>query len=358
MSKLTLNDVEWKEFFIGGDNGVFQINSTSSGIDKNKLNTADGTIPYITRSEENNGINLFVSNEQDSKYTKDSAGVITIGLDTQTVFYQPIEFFTGQNIQILKNEHLCKYSSLFIIPLLKIQMKKFNWGGNGATLTRLKRTKIMLPIDSENNPDWKFMREFTKQKLKTQSQQLVLYFKNKLTSLEFEKEIKEPKWKEFWMEDVVDISPGVRLTKMDQIAGDIPFIGATDSNNGITEFVGNVNKSIDKNVLGVNYNGSVVENFYHSYECIFSDDVKRIKFKNKKYGDEFTYLFLKQLILSQKSKYQYGYKFNTKRMNRQKIMLPIDENGNLHWKYMSNFVKKIEKDNIEKIIDYMNLYSD
>ena len=240
---------------------------------------------------------------------------------------------------------------------MKIQMKKFNWGGNGATLTRLKRTKIMLPIDSENNPDWKFMREFTKQKLKTQSQKLVLYFKNKLMSLEFEKEIKESKWKEFWMEDVVDISPGVRLTKMDQIAGDIPFIGATDSNNGITEFVGNVNKSIDKNVLGVNYNGSVVENFYHSYECIFSDDVKRIKFKNKKYGDEFTYLFLKQLILSQKSKYQYGYKFNTKRMNRQKIMLPIDENGNLHWKYMSNFVKKIEKENIEQIIDYMNLYS-
>ena len=77
MSKLTLNDVEWKEFFIGGNNGIFQINSTSSGIDKNKLNIADGTIPYITRSEENNGINLFVSNKQDSKYTKDSAGVGT-----------------------------------------------------------------------------------------------------------------------------------------------------------------------------------------------------------------------------------------------------------------------------------------
>ena len=60
-------------------------------------------------------------------------------------------------------------------------MEKFNWGGNGATLTRLKRTKIMLPIDSENNPDWNFMREFSKQKLKSQSQKLVLYFKKKST---------------------------------------------------------------------------------------------------------------------------------------------------------------------------------
>ena len=38
-------------------------------------------------------------------------------------------------------------------------------------------------------------------------------------------------------------------------------------------------RKIDKNVLGVNYNGSVVESFYQPYECIFSEDVKRISFK-------------------------------------------------------------------------------
>ena len=38
MSKLKLTDVEWGEFFIGGSNGLFDITSTKSGIDKNKLN--------------------------------------------------------------------------------------------------------------------------------------------------------------------------------------------------------------------------------------------------------------------------------------------------------------------------------
>ena len=114
MSKLALDNVEWGEFFIGGKTGLFDITSTSSGIDKNKLNQSEGNIPYITRSEENNGINLFVSDEQNSKYQKDMGGVITIGLDTQTVFYQPQEFYTGQNIQILKNEKLSKFSSLAI----------------------------------------------------------------------------------------------------------------------------------------------------------------------------------------------------------------------------------------------------
>ena len=356
MSKLTLDSVEWGEFFIGGKTGLFDITSTSSGIDKNKLNQSEGNIPYITRSEENNGINLFVSDEQNSKYQKDTGGVITIGLDTQTVFYQPQEFYTGQNIQILKNEKLSKFSSLFIIPLLKIQMEKFNWGGNGATLTRLKRTRIVLPIDSYGNPNWKFMEDYIKQEMKKQSQRVITYYKNKLMKLGFELLDLEVEWKDFWMEDILDISSGVRLTKADQVGGDMPFIGASDANNGVTEFVGNTNKSLDSNVLGVNYNGSVVENFYHSYECIFSDDVKRVKFKDKEYGDEFTYLFLKQMILLQKNKYQYGYKFNAKRMSRQKIMLPIDKNGEPHWEYMSNFVKKLEKENIEKTLNHIYIY--
>ena len=124
MSRLTLDSVEWGEFFIGGDNGLFEIVSTSSGIDKNKLNIFEEKIPYITRTEENNGINLFVNEKQGEKYKKDFGNVITIGLDTQTVFYQTTDFYTGQNIQILKNKYLKKENALFIIPLLKIQMQK------------------------------------------------------------------------------------------------------------------------------------------------------------------------------------------------------------------------------------------
>ena len=185
MSKLTLDSVEWGEFFIGGEIGLFEITSTSSGIDKNKLNQSEGNIPYITRSEENNGINLFVSDEQDSKYQKDTGGVITIGLDTQTVFYQPQEFYTGQNMQVLRNKKLSKYSALFIIPLLKIQMEKFNWGGNGATLTRLKRTRIILPINSKGNPNWQFMEDYIKHEMKKQCQKVITYYENKLLKLGF-----------------------------------------------------------------------------------------------------------------------------------------------------------------------------
>lgn len=163
MSKLNLNNVKWKEFFIGGKDGIFNISATKSGIDKNKLVEIDGNIPYITRSEINNGMGLFVGEKQINKYSLNKKNVISIGLDTQTVFYQPHDFYTGQNIQILENANITKYSALFIIPLLKIQMKKFNWGGNGATLSRLNRTKILLPADSNGYPNWDFMDEYMRQ---------------------------------------------------------------------------------------------------------------------------------------------------------------------------------------------------
>ncbi|MDQ0221523.1 hypothetical protein J2S23_000054 [Streptococcus moroccensis] len=145
----------------------------------------------------------------------------------------------------------------------------------------------------------------------------------------------------------------MRLTKANQEMGERPFIGASDNENGVTAFVSNTNKSLDENVLGVNYNGSVVENFYHPYQAIFSDDVKRVKWKDKNQGNKYTYLFLKEMILSQKVKYAYGYKFNGERMKRQKIMLPVTEAGLPDYDYMKTYMKKQELEQIFKILNYL-----
>lgn len=108
-------------------------------------------------------------------------------------------------------------------------------------------------------------------------------------------------------------------------------------------------------MLGVNYNGSVVENFYHSYVSIFSDDVKRIKWKNESIANKYTYLFLKQLILQQKEKYAYGYKFNGSRMKRQKIFLPVDNNEKPDHDYMKKYMQIQEIKNYHDLISYFNI---
>lgn len=165
-------------------------------------------------------------------------------------------------------------------------------------------------------------------------------------------DLHDREWKEFRICDIFIIKAGKRLTKSDMTSGDKPFIGATDNNNGITEFVSNTNISEDCNVLGVNYNGSVVENFYHPYTCIFSDDVKRFQTKQVQ-GNKYIYLFMKTVILQQKCKYAYGYKFNEKRMQKQSLLLPVDESGHPDYAFMEQYIKEREWQIVQNYIDYI-----
>lgn len=165
--------------------------------------------------------------------------------------------------------------------------------------------------------------------------------------------LSDREWKEFCISDIFMISPGKRLTKNDMVAGNKPFIGASDSNNGITAFISNSNTSEDNNTLGVNYNGSVVENFYHPYTCLFSDDVKRFKLKSIE-GTKYHYLFFKAVILQQKCKYAYGYKFNEQRMQRQMILLPVNANKTPDYNFMEQYIKEREQLLVQNHISYLN----
>ena len=139
---------------------IFSIRATSSGIDKNKLDLTEGEFSYVTRTDRNNGIQCFVCEQPN--YKRDAGNCITVGLDTQTAFYQPTDFYTGQNIQILTSEHLNKHIALFILPCLKKTLSIFSWGGNGATLTRLRRSKIQLPVNEAGEPDYEYMENYTR----------------------------------------------------------------------------------------------------------------------------------------------------------------------------------------------------
>lgn len=152
--------------------------------------------------------------------------------------------------------------------------------------------------------------------------------------------LSDREWKDFFLEDIFSVGSGKRLTNADKIDGRRPFIGATDNMNGVTGFVDNKNTSLDKNVLGVNYNGAPCIGFYHPYECVFTDDVKRLHLKNHE-DNSYVLLFFKTIILQQKSKYCYGYKFNERRMLRQIIVIPVDDNDKPDYPFMEDYMREL-----------------
>lgn len=166
--------------------------------------------------------------------------------------------------------------------------------------------------------------------------------------------LSEISWGSFSISDIFDILPGKRLVAADSTPGNRPFIGALDNSNGVARFVNDTNISLDKNVLGVNYNGNgMVIGFYHPYECIFSDDVKRFHLKHHE-DNEFVLLFMKVAILQQKSKFGYLYKFNAERMANTRIMLPVTDDGTPNYKYMEQYTKNLMLRKYKQYLAYLD----
>ena len=83
-----LNEKTWKKFDVFGQKGFLKIATTNSSIDSIRLKASTKeTVPYITRTDSSNGVSRFVG-EENYAYGSDDAGCITVGLDTQTAFYQ------------------------------------------------------------------------------------------------------------------------------------------------------------------------------------------------------------------------------------------------------------------------------
>ena len=357
MSKLKLTDVEWGEFFIGGSNGLFDITSTKSGIDKNKLNNEVGFIPYITRTDMQNGINMFITDKQNNRYNIDEGNVITIGLDTQTVFYQPTAFYTGQNIQVLRNNNLNKYTAMFIIPSIKIQMQKFNWGGNGATLGRLNRTRLILPVNSQGQPNWQFMEDYIKQEQKQQSQKIIDYYERKLVELAGDMVgLDKVEWKEFSVGELFDIKIGKNIdgNKVDRVNGGTAYITRKENTNGLDGFVNYDSEFLNSIYPVITIGNETAEPYVQDFPFFTGTKVNILLPKFKM--DISILKYIATSLRQHKGKYSYSFTINSTRLKKQNILLPADKNGNPNFQYMSDFVKKLELDKVQEVLEYIYIY--
>lgn len=337
-----LKEKNWGVFFL---DDLFDIKSSTYQIDKVNLKT-NGTkkYPYVTRSNTSNGLSDFISNQE---VEMNKGNVITIGLDTQTVFYQESDFYTGQNIQILECDILNKKIALFLIPILEKQMEKFNWGGNGATLTRLRRLSIVLPVDGKGKPDWTFMEQY----IETKEENIKhLYRPNELHIITDHRQLSDLHWELFAIEEVGVVTSGADWEKYNRVHGVNPFIGSSAVNNGVTDFVdfsGRENK-VSSGVIGINRNGSVGHAFYHPYKAYFSGDTRFVEIVGYK-GNQYVNQFIITSILKQKDKYAYGYKMGTERIKKQKILLPVNDNGKPDYEFMEQYMKRQENRVISQI---------
>ena len=117
-------------------------------------------IPYITRTDENNGIALCV--EEKGYVGLEKGKAITIGDTTSTIFYQQSDFITGPHIIVIRAEWFNIYTASFLIALLNMEKYRYPVFGRAFSKELIQETLLPLPINSKGKPDYGFMEEYMK----------------------------------------------------------------------------------------------------------------------------------------------------------------------------------------------------
>ena len=302
-------------------------------------------IAYITRSDINNGFKSFVLNEDFSNVELGNA--ITVGDTTATIFYQEHNFICGDHMVVLRSEYLNRYVGLFITTLLYKERFRYNYG-RAFNKDIIENTLLKLPAIKKSEkyePDWVWMEQYVKNAEKAiLSNRAKDVWQNKFNPkpLSTRKlQLNTNQWKKFSYNDIFEIKKGKRLTKADMLDGSIPYIGAIDSNNGISAYISNDEHLHQGNTITVSYNGSIAEAFYQATKFWATDDVNVLypKFALNRY----IAMFLITLIHREKYRFNYGRKWDKELMESSLIKLPAvkiaPNKYEPDWQFMEDYIK-------------------
>jgi type I restriction enzyme M protein len=155
------------------------------------------------------------------------------------------------------------------------------------------------------------------------------------------------RWRTYKYSEVFDIKKGYYNKKpIESSDKDIPFVGASDFNNGITSWhlrdevintskIGDEDNTIDgklfeKFCITVTNNGSVGCAFFQELEFTCSHDVNPLYLKEKELN-VYIALFLCVLIELEKFRWAYGRKWRPVRMPTSTIKLPTNDDGTIDY---------------------------
>lgn len=148
---------------------------------------------------------------------------------------------------------------------------------------------------------------------------------------------------------------GERLTKIEQVQGDVAYISSTKENNGIDNYITFPEiMTLHENKMTLSNSGSIGYLFYHPYKFVASDHVTVIWIRDDSINlNENIAMFLKPIFESIKYKYNFGREISNSRLIKEKILLPINEdNGEPDWEFMNDYIK-----NLRLEIEFKNISS-
>ncbi|MDC9722761.1 MAG: N-6 DNA methylase [Urechidicola sp.] len=145
----------WEEFFLSDIFPEIQRGKRLK-TDDHKL----GKMPYVSSTAMNNGVDNFISNKEKVRIFSNCLSIANSG-SVGACFYQPFEFVASDHVTKLKNEKFNKNIMLFISTIISRLGEKYSFNRE-INDKRIKREKILLPINKNKEPDYDFMGNYMK----------------------------------------------------------------------------------------------------------------------------------------------------------------------------------------------------
>ena len=147
-------------------------------------------------------------------------------------------------------------------------------------------------------------------------------------------------WGNFRLSDLFCVKKGKRLNKEEQTDGTLPYVGAIDSNNGISNYIGQ-NAIHTGGTISLSYDGSIGEAFYQPEPFWATDAVNVLYPKPGTKLDQWSALFICTILRQEKYRYSYGRKWVLESMNDTILRLPRTPSGKPDWQFMADFMSAL-----------------
>ena len=314
-------------------------------FDFSKMEVSDNGINFISRGSTNNGFVAKVKQYEDT--VPFPSGLITVTMGGSYLlasFVQPSPFYTAQNIKVLAPKtEMNLATKLFYCAAIQHNRFRYHSHSREANSTF---DDLIVP-DFNEIPKW--ISKYHVCKIDDDSINNNSYLLN--TSV----------WSWFRYDWIFDIRKGFYNKKPENHSGNsVPFIGAIDNNNGVSEYydiidideaskTGDENnaplseKIFEGNCITVSNNGSVGYAFYQQKPFTCTHDVNPL-YLHPRWNKElnpYIAMFLCSIIEKERYRWTYGRKWRPKRMPSSLIKLPVDSNNNPDWQFMEDYIKSL-----------------
>lgn len=340
---MKLSDRQWKDFAVPY---VFQ--NIQRGKRLKKADHISGIVPYVSSTANNNGVDAYIEAIKGTRVFENCISLANSG-SVGTAFYEPFAFVASDHVTSMKRENTSQYVYLFLTAVLEQQKSNFDFNREINDL-RIKKMRIMLPVDDNDEPDYQFMEDYMKELMVAKRKQYQEYVEQRLAELDIDAkmskwggynlDLESKKWKPCKLSKLGIVKSGKDIYAMERVEGDIPYVTSGSQNNGIGYFVANKNQTLDKGYIAFNRNGAVGLAFYHPYWSVMGNDCRKIHISK---ADENIYvgLIISTAISMQSKSFSYSRKLGTARANKLQVMLPVDDNDEPDYDFMEECGRKM-----------------